>query len=94
MPPTGVSFPSHNVSSLLATSDGGLWITFSPAGLAFLKAGQIKVFSRPEELPKAEVFRLAQDLDGQIWAATLTGLALFDGQPARLRFGEWAASER
>ncbi|HKU72348.1 MAG TPA: triple tyrosine motif-containing protein [Pyrinomonadaceae bacterium] len=80
MPPAGVSFPSHNVSSLLATPDGGLWITFRPAGLAFLKAGQIEVFSRPEELPKAEVFRLAQDLDGQIWAATLTGLALFDGE--------------
>lgn len=79
MPPASVSFPSNNVSSLLATPDGGLWITFRPAGLAFLKAGQIKVFSRPEELPKAEVFRLAQDLDGQIWAATLTGLALFDG---------------
>jgi len=80
IPPAGVSFPSNNVSSLLATPDGGLWITFRPAGLAFLKAGQIKVFSRPEELPKAEIFRLAQDLDGQIWAATLTGLALFDGE--------------
>ena len=80
LPPAGVSFPSHNVSSLLATPDGGLWITFRPAGLAFLKAGQIKVFSRPEELPKAEVFRLTQDLDGRIWAATLTGLAVFDGE--------------
>ena len=79
IPPAGVSFPSHNVSSLLATPDGGLWITFRPAGLAFLKAGQIKVFSRPEELPKAEVFGIAQDLDGRFWAATLRGLALFDG---------------
>nr|ACN18082.1 two-component system sensor protein [uncultured bacterium BLR5] len=80
MPPAGVSFPSHNVSSLLATPDGGLWITFRPAGLGFLKAGQIKVFSRPEELPKSEAFGLAQDLDGRIWAATLRGLALFDGE--------------
>lgn len=80
LPPAGVSFPSHNVSSLLATPDGGLWITFRPAGAAFLKAGQIKVFSRPEELPKAEIFRIAQDLDGRFWAGTLTGLALFDGK--------------
>ena len=80
LPPAGVSFPSHNVSSLLATPDGGLWISFRPAGLAFLKAGQIRIFSRPEELPKAEVFRITQDLDGQIWAATLTGLALFAGE--------------
>lgn len=80
MPTAGASFRTNNVSSLLATPDGGLWITFRPAGLAFLKAGQIRVFSRPDELPKAEVFRIAQDMDGQIWAATLTGLALLEGE--------------
>jgi signal transduction histidine kinase/ligand-binding sensor domain-containing protein len=80
MPPAGVSFPTHNISSLLAMPDGGLWITFRPSGLVFLKADQIKVFSRPEELPKSEVFRIAQDMDGRIWAATLTGLALLDGE--------------
>lgn len=80
VPPADVTLPTHNIIALLATPDGGLWIAFRPYGLAFLKAGQMKVFSRPEELPKSEVFGIAQDMDGRIWAATLTGLALFDGE--------------
>jgi len=80
VPPADVALPTHNINSLLATRDGGLWIVFRPSGLAFLKDGQLKVFSRPEENPKSEIFAIAQDLDGQIWAATLTGLALLDGE--------------
>src|SRR5262245_45679800 len=79
VPPAGVSLPRHNITSLLATPDGGLWIVFRPFGLGFLKDGQMKVFSRTEELPNGEVFNIACDLDGRIWAGTLTGLALFDG---------------
>jgi len=78
-PPAGVSLPAHNITSLLATPDGGLWIVFSPFGLGLLKDGQMKVFFRPEELPSGEIFNLACDADGRIWAGTLTGLALFDG---------------
>jgi signal transduction histidine kinase/ligand-binding sensor domain-containing protein len=79
VPPAGVSFPAHSIYSLLATPDGGLWVAFRPSGLVFIKEGQVKVFSHPEEIPKSEVFILAQDADGRIWAGTLTGLALFDG---------------
>jgi len=79
VPPSGVSLPSHNIYALQATPDGGLWISFRPFGLGFLKDGQMKIFSRPEELPKSEVFCLASDSEGRIWAGTLTGLALFDG---------------
>ena len=79
VPRAGVSLPAHNITALLATPDGGLWIAFRSSGLGFLKDGQMKVFSRPEELPKSEVFCLARDLDGRIWAGTLRGLALFDG---------------
>ena len=78
-PPDGVVLPSHGITNLLATPDGGLWIVFRSSGLAFLKNGQIRVFSQPDELPKGEVFCLARDLDGRIWAGTLAGLALFDG---------------
>jgi signal transduction histidine kinase/streptogramin lyase len=78
VPPAGVSLPTHNITSLLATPDGGLWIALRPFGLGFLKGGQLKIFSRPEELPKGEVFELASDMDGRIWAATSTGLALLN----------------
>ncbi len=79
VPPANVKLPGLNIYALLATPDGGLWISFRTSGLGFLKDGQLKIFSRPEELPKGEVFALAGDSEGRIWAATLTGLALFDG---------------
>ena len=79
VPPAGASLPGHNIIALLSTPDGGLWIAFKSSGVVFLKDGNIKVFSRPEELPKSEIFCLAQDADGRIWAGTLRGLALFDG---------------
>lgn len=51
--PADRSFPSHNVSSLLSTSDGGLWISFRPAGLAFLKAGPDKSFFPPRRIAQS-----------------------------------------
>src|SRR5258708_341046 len=30
-PPAGVVLPSHNVNSLMATPDGGLWMSFNPS---------------------------------------------------------------
>lgn len=79
VPPAGVKLPGYNIYALLATPDGGLWISFRPFGLGFLKDGQLRVFSSPEELPKSEVFCLANDAEGRTWAGTLSGLALFDG---------------
>lgn len=79
VPPPEVRLPAQNIYALLATPDGGLWISFRPFGLGFLKAGNMKVFSRPEESPQSEVFCLERDTDGRIWAVTLKGLALFDG---------------
>jgi signal transduction histidine kinase len=78
VPPIGI-LPSHNIYSLMATPEGGLWISFNPSGLGFLKDGHISLFSRPEELPRSEVFCFARDLNGRIWGGTRTGLALFDG---------------
>lgn len=77
-PPEGITLPSHNIYALMATPDGGLWISFNPFGLAFLKDGQIRLFARPEQ-PRTEVYCFARDLDGRIWGGTRTGLVLFDG---------------
>lgn len=77
--PDGVELPSHSIYSLIATSDGGLWISFNPSGLAFFKDGELRVFSRADEIPQSHVYCFAQDLDGRIWAGTHTGIAQFDG---------------
>ncbi len=79
VPPADVTLPAHNIYALMATPDGGLWISFRPDGLGFLKDGRMRVFSRPEELPRSQVYCFALDPDGRVWAGTQTGLALFDG---------------
>jgi signal transduction histidine kinase/ligand-binding sensor domain-containing protein len=78
-PPAGVTLPSHSINSLMATPDGGLWISFNPSGMAFLKDGAISTFRLPEDLPFSEVVGFARDSDGRVWAGARTGLAVFDG---------------
>lgn len=79
VPPDGVQLPSYNIYALMATADGGLWISFRPSGLGFLKDGQLKIYSRPEEIPKTQVNCFARTPDGKIWAGTHDGLSLFNG---------------
>ena len=77
--PPGVTLPSHNINTLMATPDGGLWMSFNPTGLAFQKSGSLTVFDLPENMPPSEVVSFARDFDGRIWAGARTGLLLFDG---------------
>lgn len=78
-PPPGVGLPSYNIYALMATPDGGLWVSFRPSGLGFLKDGRLTVFTRPEELPRSQVYCFARDLDGRVWAGTHDGLATLEG---------------
>jgi len=81
-PPEGISLPSQNIYALLATQDGGLWISFRPSGLGFLKDGRITVYTRKEELPPTtpdgspHIYTFAQDQDGRVWVGTHDGLML------------------
>src|SRR5262245_11736440 len=63
----------------MATTDGGLWVSFNPSGVGFLKDSQIRLFTPAEGLPRSEVYCFARDLDGRIWAGAHTGLVLLDG---------------
>ena len=85
--PPGV--PSHNIYSIWETSDGGLWISFRPSGLGYLKDGRMRFFTRPEELPSTEVHSFAPGRDGRVWASTRSGLALFDGTRWKEIGPEW-----
>ncbi len=78
-PPDGVQLPSFNIYALMATPDKGLWISFRPSGLGLLKDGELKIFTRPEELPKSPVSCFGKTPDGRIWAGTHDGLVLFNG---------------
>ncbi len=78
-PPAGVTLPSENIYTILATPDGGLWISFRSRGLGFLKNGQLTVFTRPDETPQSWVYSFASDHDSRLWAGTYEGLALRQG---------------
>lgn len=78
-PQPGVELPSYSIFALMPTPDGGLWIAFSPTGLAFLKNGSLTVFTRKDELPDSPVHCFVQDHEGRIWGGTEAGLVLRQG---------------
>ncbi len=76
-PKEGGSLQFRDISALLATPDGGLWI--GRAGRAiFLKHDRAVIYGRDEGVSTATVFRFALDRDGTIWAATSRGLMRFE----------------
>ena len=77
-PPAGTRLPSYNVYALAATPDSGLWVSFRPSGLGFIKGRSFTAYTRPEEIPGRDVFVLAADPDGRVWAGTPNGLAFRD----------------
>jgi signal transduction histidine kinase/ligand-binding sensor domain-containing protein len=74
-PASGDRFPSNNINALMATPDNGLWISFNPYGIGFLKNGRFFLYDQP----RFALASFVRDLDGRIWAGTITGLLLFDG---------------
>ncbi len=88
-PPDGTSLPSQNIYALTATPDGGLWVSFRPSGLGFLKDGQIKIFTRPGDLPKSQVYSFARTPDDRVWAGTHDGLYFFNGSGWTEVGAEW-----
>jgi signal transduction histidine kinase/ligand-binding sensor domain-containing protein len=71
-------FPSRDVSALLATPDGGLWIGYRAEGFSFLKHGDVTNYGvRQGCLLPATVYRFALDSEGTLWAATSRGVERF-----------------
>src|SRR5580698_10917909 len=82
------------VYALLATSNGDLWIGTSFNGAILLRNGVAKRFPKFEGIPlNTTVWRLAEDLDGTIWAATASGLQRFDGSQWRSVGKAWGLPE-
>lgn len=77
---------SEDVSSLRATTNGGLWIGFRVGGASFLKDGRITRYEEAEGFPRGTVYGFAE-LDGVVWAAASGGLGRLEGSRWR-RIGE------
>ena len=83
--PTGAGRPpASNISALLTTAAGDLWIGYNTGALSLLRNGRLSNFS--SGLTDASVNTLVQDGRGQIWAA-LNGPR--SGGLARFRNDRW-----
>jgi len=82
------------VYTILATSNGDLWIGTSFNGAILLRNGVAKRFPKFEGIPlNTTVWSLAEDLDGTIWAGTASGLQRFDGSQWRSVGKAWGVPE-
>jgi len=73
------ALPSNNISALLASPDGGLWIGFRLGGISLLRDGHLTSYGEQEGLPAGTVKALALDHDGGLWVGTTSGLAHLRG---------------
>jgi streptogramin lyase len=82
------------VFTLLATSNGSLWIGTVYSGAILLRNGVAQRFPKFEGIPlNTTVVGFAEDLDGTIWAATALGLQRFDGSQWRSVGEAWGLPE-
>jgi PAS domain S-box-containing protein len=69
-------------AKLLRDRDGGMWIGTVGQGLVHLHRGRTDVFSLVDGLSANDVWRLFEDREGNVWAATYEGLDRFRELPA------------
>jgi signal transduction histidine kinase/ligand-binding sensor domain-containing protein len=77
--PADPPLPSNNISALLASADGGLWIGFRLGGISLLRDGHLTSYGDREGLPAGTVKALALDHEGGLWVGTTSGLAHLHG---------------
>jgi signal transduction histidine kinase/ligand-binding sensor domain-containing protein len=63
-----------DVSALLATPDGGLWIGMRFGGAHLLTHGELRDYGERDGLPSHSIFNFAIRDDGTVWAQLSTGL--------------------
>ncbi len=78
-PASGEDILTGTVQSLLASRDGGLWISYGFPGASFLKQGHNVNFGKAEGLTSGSISHFAQDRKGTIWAAGNTALLRLEG---------------
>ena len=79
-----------DVSALLATPDGGLWIGMRFGGAHLLTHGELKDYGERAGLPNHSIFSFAIRDDGTVWAAQSTGLYHMEKERWLAAGKEWA----
>ena len=68
-----------DVSALLVTASGDIWVGSRFGGIYRLRAGRVTVYGTGAGVPAHTISDLAVDRDGVIWASTASGVFKFDG---------------
>jgi len=74
----GGRLPSLGISSLQATSDGGLLVGYRFGGISWIHGHRAVHFTAGDNVPAAAVYAFVEEADGVVWAASLGGLLRFD----------------
>jgi signal transduction histidine kinase/ligand-binding sensor domain-containing protein len=77
--PSDDPLPSMDVSALIASPDGGLWIGFRFGGICLLRDGQQSRYAVRDGIPSGTVKRFAWDREGVLWVAATGGIARIRG---------------
>jgi signal transduction histidine kinase/ligand-binding sensor domain-containing protein len=75
--PFGDQLISTNISAMLAPPSGGLWIGYAFGGFSFLVNGRITNYGQIDP-PTGSVLNFTQNANGDLWAATTSGMWKFD----------------
>jgi signal transduction histidine kinase/ligand-binding sensor domain-containing protein len=68
-----------NVTRLLVTRDGRLWVGYASGRVSMIARDSIRDYGGKDGLPSGNVLAMAQDSVGVVWVGTIGGLAKFDG---------------
>jgi ligand-binding sensor domain-containing protein len=71
---------SNRILALRVDRAGSLWIGTEDGGVTRMQGGRFRSFGVADGLPDVAVGAFEEDAQGRIWAATLRGLAIFDGE--------------
>lgn len=74
VPPAGSALLSENFTSINATRDGSLWLSYLTNGLARIKDGHITNYTEREGLPNGQIISVVEREDGSFWAGGVSGL--------------------
>lgn len=86
-PVSGDKLREADVYSLLAASNGDIWIGYDDAGVARIREGRVTRFGAADQMEKGTVAMLAEDHEGNIWATQVGDVARYDGR-AWTHYGE------
>ncbi len=77
--PPGSPLPAGDISALLSSGNGDLWVGFRLGGISRVHQGHVTNYGEHEGLPPGTVKAFALDPDGTLWIGTTSGLASLQG---------------